>query len=413
MKKSLGRYDLLGVVGRGSMGVVYKGVDPQIQKLVAIKTMNQKLLSQPQMQERFYREGAILGKLIHRNIITVYTVGQDGDICYIAMEYLEGTSLDVILKNNETIHKRRILEIICQVCDGVHAAHQHSVIHRDIKPANIFLLEDDHVKVLDFGVAHFQDSRLTNSGMLLGTVNYMAPEQITGDGVDHRSDIFSIGVILFQLLGGSHPFLGSNISQTMMRIVNQETPPIENIDPELRTILERALAKKKTKRYQDVRELATDLRQVLKRSDFAPFGDESLPSSPTPFQIEEPSVDDDQLEDLATGVMDLIRLGQLQQAEVQIDELEQAYPKAKQLATLKLELEKVKNLQEQKRLFLKQLTQQTLIKANEHMAERHYILAIELCNKVLKHSPESQDARVIKAASIKKLEEFLAQERSS
>lgn len=413
MKKTLGRYEILGVLGRGSMGVVYKGMDPQIHKLVAIKTMNQKLLSQPEMQERFYREGAILGKLTHRNIITVYTVGQDADICYIAMEYLEGTSLDKILSTKNPVHMRRSLEIISQVCEGVHAAHQHSVIHRDIKPANIFLLEEDHVKVLDFGVAHFQDSRLTNSGMLLGTVNYMAPEQITGDGVDHRSDIFSIGVILYQLLSGIHPFLGTNISQTMMRLVNQDTPAIENLEGDLQKILDRALAKKKDQRYQDLRELSADLREILKRTEFAPLGDESLPPTPTPFLHLLQEEDHGLIEDQASMILDQIRLGNHLEAEQQIQKLALEFPQAKQLTNLRQELKKVQDLQEQKFLFLKQLTQETLKKANAHMAERHYIVAIELCDRVLKHSPESQDAKVIRATSIKKLEEFIRQTKSN
>ena len=407
MKKTLGRYEILGVLGRGSMGVVYKGIDPQIKKLVAIKTMNQKLLSQPVMQERFYREGAILGKLTHRNIISVYTVGEDSDTCYIAMEYLEGTSLDVILKTNILIHPRRTLEIIGQVCDGVQAAHQHSVIHRDIKPANIFLLEEDHVKVLDFGVAHFQDSRLTNSGMLLGTVNYMAPEQITGDGVDHRSDIFSIGVILYQLLCGKNPFLGTNISQTMMRIVNHEPTPIEGLDQRLQSILDLALAKKKNARYQSVKALAKDLREVLKQADFEPMGEESLPTSPEPFHNPEPAVDPDLYADQATEIRDLIQLGQLEEAGAKIEDLAKKEPKAPQITRLQTELKNVRNQQEQKHLFLKQLTLQTLKKANDHMSERHYVAAIELCDKVLRHSPSSQDARVIKAASVNKLKRFL------
>jgi len=407
MKKSLGRYEILGVLGRGSMGVVYKGIDPQIKKLVAIKTMNQKLLSQPVMQERFYREGAILGKLTHRNIISVYTVGEDSDTCYIAMEYLEGTSLDVILKTNILIHPRRTLEIIGQVCDGVQAAHQHGVIHRDIKPANIFLLEEDHVKVLDFGVAHFQDSRLTNSGMLLGTVNYMAPEQITGDGVDHRSDIFSIGVILYQLLSGKNPFLGTNISQTMMRIVNHEPTQIEAIDPRLQTILDLALAKKKTTRYQTVKALAKDLRDVLKQADFEPLGEESLPTSPEPFQTPVPSVDPGIYAEQVSQIRDLIQLGQLEEAEKLIETLAKAEPTPPQIERLRTELENVRNQQEQKDLFLKQLTQQTLKKANDHMSERHFVAAIELCDKVLRHSPDCQDARVIKATSVNKLKRFL------
>lgn len=260
----LGRYQILGVLGKGSMGVVYKGMDPQINKLVAIKTMNQKHLSDPHMQERFYREGNVLGQLHHRNIINVYNVGEDQETCYIAMEYLDGTTLERVIRGGSGLSLVKSLEVVRQVCEGVHAAHQSGIIHRDLKPANIFLLNDDHVKVLDFGVAHFKNSQLTTSGVVIGTINYIAPEQITGLKIDHRADIFSIGVILYELLAKRHPFEGKNISQTMVRIINEEPPAIADLPKTIQDIVRRALAKDRDQRYGDCRLLSEELAQVIR-----------------------------------------------------------------------------------------------------------------------------------------------------
>lgn len=446
MKKKLGKYEILGVLGRGSMGVVYKGLDPEINKLVAIKTMNQKVVEQPDMQERFHREGTILGQLNHKNIISVYSVGEDDDIIYIAMEYLEGTSLERMLQRKKKLALRRSMEIITQVCDGVGAAHRQNIIHRDIKPANVFLLEGDHVKVLDFGVAHFQNSQLTNSGVLLGTINYMAPEQITGIKVDHRADIFSIGVILYELLTLKNPFLGKNISQTMVKLVNTKPDPVPNVPKKLQDLINRILSKNRDDRFYSCREVARAVQEVLRDPEFekaekafdgpgGSFGIRSFRGGNSGAPIASPmaapaaatagaagaspqrrntqnQILQKMIAERIEGVRDHIRNERIEDAEAliaQLKRLDRSHPAVEELTGL---LSKARRSKEEKRNFMEQLTHETLAKANEAMADRHYVSAIELCQKVLRREANNQDARVIKATSLNKMKRFIEQVES-
>ena len=409
MIKKLGRYEILGVLGRGSMGVVYKGVDRQIDKLVAIKTMNPKVLKQKDMQERFYREGTILGQLNHKNIISVHNVGVDGDVCYIAMEFLEGTSLDRLLQQRARLSTQRSLEIIMQVCDGVNAAHRQSVIHRDLKPANIFLIEEDYVKVLDFGVAHFQNSQLTNSGMLLGTINYIAPEQITGLKVDYRADIFSIGVILYEMLSGKNPFIGKNISQTMVKIVNESPPPLAGIPPKLQEVLNKALHKDRNRRYISTKLMASDINQVLRKQDLSETRPASSGDGNGDLRQSRNQILNKMIQERVDAIKGHIRREELEQAENMLSQLVRLDKNHASIADLKARLEKARKRGLEKKHFVEQLTHDTLLKANEKMADRHYVAAVELCQKVLKVDSQNQDAKVIKANSIRKLEHFLSQ----
>ena len=411
MLTKLGKYEILGILGRGSMGVVYKGIDPNIGKLVAIKTMNQKILQHSEMQQRFYREGNILGQLQHKNIINVYNVGVDGDTCYIAMEYLEGTSLDRLLKRREKLSYARILNTLIQVCEGVNAAHKRSIIHRDLKPANIFLLDEEHVKVLDFGVAHFQNSQLTNSGMLLGTINYIAPEQITGLKLDIRADIFSIGVILYELLGGRNPFVGKNISQTMVKIVNEIPPPIPGLTKDMAAILDRALQKDRERRYPEMQQLAQDLERQLRAHTLNEPARKATPPEGLDVAKSHNEMFHKMVAERVEAIHNHIRREELELAEnlfAQLQLLEETHP---ELPKLEEALNKARKRVEQRRKFLVQLTHDTLLKANEMMADRHFVSAVELCEKVLKMDAKNQDAKVIKANCIHKLEQFLAQQK--
>ncbi|CAM2008452.1 serine/threonine protein kinase [Acanthopleuribacter pedis] len=402
MIKTLGKYDIIEVLGRGSMGVVYKAIDPRIGKVAAVKTMNQRILKDPALQERFYREGAILGQLQHRNIINVYNVGVDGDICYIAMEYLEGISLEQLLKKEKRISPTRAVDLVRQVCEGVSAAHRQSIIHRDLKPANIYICDDDHVKVLDFGVASFQDSRLTNSGVMLGTINYMAPEQITGVKVDYRSDIFSVGVILYELLSGVNPFLGRNISQTMVRLVNENPLPIPGLPGPLQNVLNQALVKEREKRYRGSKLMGADLEQVLRKVN--------LPDEP--YQL--PRENDGHAE-MVRKMLEMrietirrhIKAEDFDLAEEHIRQLKRVEGESEAVVGLRAELAQALEVQKQKKQFAIQLTLETLNKAGEHMARRHYVLAVELCDKVLKLNPRHQDALAIRANALKKMGQFL------
>ena len=407
MIKKLGKYEVLGVLGRGSMGVVYKGLDPEIGKMVAIKTMNQKILQQSEMKQRFYNEGAILGQIHHRNIISVYNTGEDGDIYYIAMEFLEGVSLEQLLKRKAQLSHERILKIIKQVCEGVHAAHQQSIIHRDLKPANIVLLEDDLVKVLDFGVAHFQNSQLTNSGMLLGTINYIAPEQITGLKVDYRADIFSIGVILYELLTGTNPFLGKNISQTMVKIVNENPPPVEGASKELMELVNKALHKDRNRRYISTKLMAGDIDRLL-RGDSKTARPVAKSEKMEEARNSQREILERMVSERIEAVEAHIRREELGLAEEKLTQIKRLEARHASIPDLAAKLEEARKKGEQKRHFVEQLTYDTLLKANERLNERHYIAAIELCDKVLKVDASHQDAKVIKASAIRKLEQFLA-----
>lgn len=423
MIKKLGRYDILGVVGRGSMGVVYKGIDPQIGKLVAIKTMNPKVLTQMEMQERFYREGNILGQLQHKNIISVYNVGTDGDTCYIAMEYLDGISLDRILEKKRPLGHKRILTIIKQVCDGVNAAHKQSVTHRDLKPANIFVLDGDLVKVLDFGVAHFQNSQLTNSGMLLGTINYIAPEQITGLKVDYRADIFSIGVILYEMLTGTNPFLGKNISKTMVKIVNEDPPDPEQVSPDILKILRKALEKDRNKRYVSLRHMAADIDLLLRDMSLgAEATMRTLPgetrqqrSSPPPLSGKQTqnAILDKMIRERVDGIKNALRKDDLTQANNLLSQLKRLKSDHPAIQEFSDKLEKAKGQLENKRQFAEKFHHETLLKANEHLADRHFVLAIEMCNKVLAVDASNQDAKVMRARGLRMLERFLSDQQKA
>lgn len=411
MIKQLGRYGILGILGRGSMGVVYKGIDNQIGKLVAIKTMNQKILRQQEMQERFYREGAILGQLQHKNIVTVYNVGVDGDTCYIAMELLEGIPLDRLLKKKEPLSLRRVLTIIKQVCEGVHAAHKQSIIHRDLKPANIFVMDDDYVKVLDFGVAHFQNSQLTNSGMLLGTINYIAPEQITGLKVDYRADIFSIGVILYEMLSGKNPFLGKNISQTMVRIVNENPESIQTIPKPLMNVLNKALHKDRGRRYISAKLLASDIDRQLRDLSLTEEESSELRDRIAEVKRNQSEMLNKMLAQRIEAIRKHIQREELDLAEGLLFQLKRLDAKHKAIPELEAAYDKAKKRFAHKKQFEEQLVHDTLVKGNDKMADRHYVAAIEMCDKVLKVDPNNQDAKVIRANSLRKMEQFLAKHK--
>ena len=402
MIKKLGRYEILGVLGRGSMGVVYKGVDPQIGKLVAIKTMNPKTIRQKDMQERFYREGNLLGQLKHKNLITVYNVGTDGDHCFIAMEYLDGVSLERILEVENRMPLERVFRIVLQVCDGVHAAHKKTITHRDLKPANIFVLDGDLVKILDFGVARLQDSDLTNSGMLLGTINYIAPEQITGLTIDHRADIFSLGVILYELVAGVNPFLGRNVSKTMVKIINENPPVPEHIPTGLGEILMNMLQKDREQRYGSMVEVASDLERLM-RSEPEMLSRPRVPS--------EGDLQQKKAEEWLGVVRQHLRREELDEAEALLDRVARLRADHPDLAEMQDRLAAARRRLVEKKSFAEKFNQEAIDKATAFMIDRHFIQAIEYCDKVLAVQADHEQARNIRATCILKLERFLEQLR--
>ena len=262
-----GRYQIVSELGRGSMGVVYHGFDPVIGRTVAIKTMLTEGLSSQEFREfkaRFQREAQAAGVLSHPNIVNVFDYGEDSGILYLIMEYLEGKSLEKLVEEQRMLPIETIIPMYDQVCSALDHAHQHSIVHRDIKPANIMILDNGSVKVTDFGIAKMMSMGMTQAGQVLGTPNYMSPEQVKGRQIDGRSDIFSLGIILYELVTGEMPFSGQNITTVIYKIINENPIPPRELDatihPGLSYVICKTLAKSPDERYQTCRELADDLK---------------------------------------------------------------------------------------------------------------------------------------------------------
>ncbi|HTN93391.1 MAG TPA: serine/threonine-protein kinase [Gallionella sp.] len=286
MISQLGRYEILGELGQGAMGVVYKARDPLIDRVVAIKTINLGLAmdEKEEYEGRFYQEAKAAGRLNHPNIVTIYDVGKSGDVAYIAMEFLEGRELRDVLKEGTLLPVEQVLNIVAQVGLGLAYAHEHDIIHRDVKPSNIMVIRDGHVKITDFGIARMGSSSVrTQTGMVLGSPKYMSPEQVMGKAIDRRSDIFSLGVMLYEMLTGQAPFDGENVNAIMYQTLNAITPPPSTINPRVpemvNFIVAKALAKKVEDRYQSAKDLADDLRTCC---DTMPRGGQQVDISRAP-----------------------------------------------------------------------------------------------------------------------------------
>ncbi len=268
----LGRYEIVDEIGKGAMGVVYLARDPLIGRLVALKTFRSGYSVRDQEMEqfrvRFIREAQSAGILSHPNIVTIHDVveeSEDGG-AFIAMEYVRGTNLKALLQGDQPLTLPFVVDVIAQVADALDYAHSHRVVHRDVKPANILITADNRVKITDFGIARLDTSNLTQEGQLLGTPNYMAPEQIQGKDVDYRADHFALGVVLYEMLTRHKPFQGENLTVVSHRIVYDHfTPPREymrEMPPGIEPILDKALEKDPARRYQRAKEMVDDLRRV-------------------------------------------------------------------------------------------------------------------------------------------------------
>ncbi len=271
-KPMLGRYQIEKELGKGAMGVVYLGRDPKINRVVAIKTM---ALAQEfeadelaEVKERFFREAETAGRLNHQHIVTMYDAGEEHDLAYIAMEFLKGRDLVPYTKPGQLLPLPQVVSIIARVADALAYAHSNNVVHRDIKPANVmYEPASDQVKVTDFGIARITDSSRTKTGMVLGTPSYMSPEQLSGKKIDGRSDLFSLGVTLYQMASGQLPFVGDSMAQLMFKIGNEAQADIRSLNPEvpsgLAAVIDRAMQKDMAQRYQSGDEMARDLRACL------------------------------------------------------------------------------------------------------------------------------------------------------
>jgi len=271
--QKLGRYDVLEEIGKGAMGVVYLARDPLIGRLVALKTFrigfSAKDQELAQFRSRFVREAQSAGILSHPNIVTIHDVVDEGaeGVCFIAMEYVKGTNLKQLLQRPDPFSTDFLVEVVSQVAEALDYAHSRGVVHRDIKPANILITPDGKVKITDFGIARVDTSNLTMEGQLLGTPNYMAPEQIQGKEVDHRADIFSLGVVFYEMLTRRKPFQGENLTAVTHKIVFEPFTPaqelVRDLPPGLTGVLDRCLEKDPNRRYPRAAEIARELRRHL------------------------------------------------------------------------------------------------------------------------------------------------------
>jgi len=306
-----GRYEILGELGRGAMGVVYRAVDPVIGRNVAVKTIRLSEqstgLSRQELLSRFQTEARAAGLLTHPNIVVVYDAGEEDGLYYITMELVEGKSLQALIDGGDSFPTARVIRILEQTCSALQFAHERNIVHRDIKPANLMLTGDDTVKVTDFGTAKIlQFGTVQQTTHVMGTPSYMSPEQVKGKPVDGRTDIFSLGVVLYEMLTGEKPFPGQSITTVIYKIVNEDPVPPRQLNPSihpgLNEIVLRALAKEPEQRYQSCREMLEDLRNyralggnernpdatlVSPRNSGGPF---STPTAPlrTPY-LEDPA----------------------------------------------------------------------------------------------------------------------------
>jgi serine/threonine-protein kinase len=281
----LGRYAIQSELGRGAMGVVYKAIDTVLERTVAVKTVNMALEreGQDRYEARFYQEARAAGSLNHKNIVTIYDVGRSGDVAYMAMEFIEGVELRHMLAAGKPLPVGQAVSIAAQVAEGLAYAHHHGVVHRDIKPANIMVVANGPVKITDFGIARMRASGdLTQTGMMLGSPKYMSPEQVIGKRADYRSDLFSLGIILYEMLCGAAPFNGENVTALMYQIVNFAPPApsaVNSAVPELLDyIVAKMLAKPLEERYQNAQDLARDLQECARQLGASA----ELPHSPQP-----------------------------------------------------------------------------------------------------------------------------------
>jgi serine/threonine-protein kinase len=266
--RRFGKYELLAKLGQGGMGAVYQARDPVLDRMVALKVVSPKLLAEPDTFSRFQREARAAARLQHPNIVTIFELGEAEGTLFIAMELLDGTDLSQIIQPLDPGRVEEKVRMVSEVCRGLDYAHKRGVVHRDIKPANVRILKDGAVKIVDFGIAHVAGSTLTQTGMVLGTPSYLAPEVIASGRVDHRADIWSVGIMLYEILTGARPYDSPEFSRVLYRIVHE---PLAPFDPSLALpeglpeVVYKALVRDPAKRYQDMAEMARDLQGVVGR----------------------------------------------------------------------------------------------------------------------------------------------------
>jgi tetratricopeptide (TPR) repeat protein len=293
---TIGRYQVRERLGQGGMGVLYLALDPAIDRLVALKLLR---VNQAEIRERFIREARLAARLQHPNIVTIFDVGEHEGQPFIAMEYIPGETLAELIARRAALPLARKLTMMTEMCSGLAYAHKHNIVHRDVKPANLMVSRDSHLlKILDFGIARGAESTLTQVGMLMGTPNYMSPEQVQGLAVDHRSDIFAVGAVIYELLVYRQAFQAENQAALLNKILSESPEPVTaintDVDPALAVIVHRALAKRGEDRYQDLKTLGADLGRVIQRLESVQSGqtlhaDAHRPPPPPSRRLVDPS----------------------------------------------------------------------------------------------------------------------------
>ena len=284
--EKIGRYEIVGQLGKGAMGVVYRAMDPTIGRTVALKTMRLDVQGpdSSEMLARFRNEARLAGVLNHPNIVTIYDAGEINGLFYMAMEYIEGKTLYQLMLQEQALPLETVLDLSRQICAGLDAASAQRVVHRDIKPANIMILPSGTVKITDFGIAKAGGS-MTSTGEVLGTPNYMSPEQVKGKPLDGRSDLFSFGVILYEMITGEKPFAGDNITTIIYKIVNEEPIPPRELNPEVHPGLNRVILKALAKTPQERYQMGADLMHALENYENLPEEEEAEAPKPIPAGV--------------------------------------------------------------------------------------------------------------------------------
>ncbi|HXA56946.1 MAG TPA: protein kinase [Candidatus Acidoferrum sp.] len=269
MLNNIGKYEIVAELGQGAMGVVYKARDPLIGRMVALKTITSGLSGKPELLERFYQEARSAGALQHPNIVTIFELGKEGDTPYIAMEFLEGDSLEKIVARQDQLPLSKKIGFMSQICSALDYAHKHGVIHRDIKPGNIMLTKDGTVKVVDFGIARLVDTSKTQTGLMIGTPAYMSPQLLRGERADAQADIWALGVMLYEMIAYQRPFQGDNPAALMWAIISQTPKPLSSVAPgcpaELEEVVNKMLEKEASLRLQTMEDVLLELDPLYKR----------------------------------------------------------------------------------------------------------------------------------------------------
>ena len=310
LPRTIGRYEITGRLGKGAMGVVYSARDAMMERSVAIKVMMADLEDDPETSSRFYREARSAGQLMHPNIITIFDMGQENGRPYIVMEFLDGETLNKYITRPEAADVEIKIELMIQICQGLHAAHSNGIFHRDIKPGNLLVRSNGDLKIVDFGIARLASSSMTASGLIMGTPDYMSPEQARGQDIDQRSDIFSAGAVFYFILTGRKPFAAPDLAAVLLKVQTEEPLPIRESEapPTLARIVMKALAKNPADRYHTCGRMVAELEH-LKRD----LTSESLQ------QLDEAGTRLTALEALAAGRRSLIEKLSLQPAPPDLD----------------------------------------------------------------------------------------------